>query len=411
MEDKLRHLEAKAPAPLGLEIGRAELLERQEMVRSRLRADALAGMVFFSPASVFYLTGFAFIPTERPLALVLATDGPSVLFVPRLEQEHARVTGAVVDEVVSYPEYPGERHPMLHLGDLMRHLGLGSARPYAADAPGYGSSWGYAGPRLEEVLDGKAPTVLGKLVEELRQVKSPAELRLIRESARWGNLAHALLQEYSVPGACETEISARASLEATRAMIRALGPGYVPRGGEGAGAGFRGQVGPHSANPHSVTRNAKLRPGDVLVTGAGATVWGYTSELERTMFVGPPSPEQRKFFAHMLALQDIAFEAIRPGRPCSEVDKAVRAYFEKHSLWPYWRHHVGHALGILEHEAPFFDIGDQTVIRPGMVFSVEPGLYVEGLGGFRHSDTVLVTEDGVELITYYPRDLESLICG
>lgn len=402
-----------------LEITRQELLDRQERVRAHLGESQLAGMVFFNGTSVFYLTGFAFIPTERPLALVLPVEGRSVMFVPRLEREHVRVMGASVDEVVDYPEYPGEKHPMRYLGELLAELGLG-ARPYAADAPGYGSSWGYSGPKLEEVLDdkaggkgkgGAAPVLLPKLVEGLRTRKSPAELRLVRESARWGDLAHALLQKYSVPGARETEISARASMEATAAMVGTLGPSFDPRGGEGAGAGYRGQIGPHSANPHSITRNAVLREGDVLVSGAGATVWGYGSELERTMFVGKPSPEQKRFFDHMLAIQDVAFGAIRPGRPCAEVDRAVRAYYEKNQLWPYWRHHVGHALGILGHEAPFFDIGDATVIEPGMVFSVEPGLYVEGLGGFRHSDTVAVTDDGIEMVTYYPRDLDSLVCG
>lgn len=391
-----------------LEISRQELSARQQQVRARLQESGLRAMVVFAPASVFYLTGFSFISTERPLALVLRADAGAVLFVPRLEREHVRAVGAAVDEVVDYPEYPGERHPMYYLGELLRSLGLG---PFAADAPGYGSAWGYVGPGLAEVMGGEGPVLWPGVIEGLRRIKSPAELGLIRESARWGNLAHALLQEYSVPGACETDIAARASLEATRAMRKALGPGFDPRGGEGAAAGYRGQVGPHSANPHSVNRNAVLREGDVLVSGAGASVWGYGSELERTMFVGRPSADQRKFFAHMLAAQETAFEAIRPGRPCAEVDKAVRAYFEKHQLWPHWRHHVGHALGLLEHEAPFLDIGDRTVIEPGMVFSVEPGLYVEGLGGFRHSDTVVVTADGIELITYYPRNLEDLICG
>jgi Xaa-Pro dipeptidase len=97
-----------------------------------------------------------------------------------------------------------------------------------------------------------------------------------------------------------------------------------------------------------------------------------------------------------------------PGAKCSEVDQAVRDYYEKHELMPYWKHHVGHAIGLRYHEAPFLDLGDETEIRPGMVFTVEPGLYHPGLGGFRHSDTVLITEEGNEILTYYPRDLASL---
>ena len=110
----------------------------------------------------------------------------------------------------------------------------------------------------------------------------------------------------------------------------------------------------------------------------------------------------------MLALQDIALTNLRPGGKCAEVDRPVRAYFEQHQLVPYWKHHSGHAIGIRYHEGPFLDVGDPTIIQPGMVFTVEPGLYVPDLGGFRHSDTVLVTEDNIEVLTYYPRDLESL---
>jgi Xaa-Pro aminopeptidase len=124
--------------------------------------------------------------------------------------------------------------------------------------------------------------------------------------------------------------------------------------------------------------------------------------------IGEPTDEQRRMFDHMVALQDIAFEAIKPGALCSDVDKAVRAYFDEHDLMPYWRHHTGHAIGLRYHEGPFLDTGDDTEILPGMVFTVEPGLYSPELGGFRHSDTAVVTDDGVELVTYYPRDLESL---
>jgi Xaa-Pro aminopeptidase len=144
------------------------------------------------------------------------------------------------------------------------------------------------------------------------------------------------------------------------------------------------------------------------VTGATAPVWGYLSELERTMVIGEPSAEQREMFDHMVALQDTAFAEIKPGARCSDVDRAVRGYYDKHDLWDYWKHHVGHCIGLRYHEGPFLDIGDDTEIKPGMVFTVEPGLYAAGLGGFRHSDTVAVTDDGIEFLTYYPRDLESL---
>jgi Xaa-Pro aminopeptidase len=242
-------------------------------------------------------------------------------------------------------------------------------------------------------------------------VKSEAELTLIRESCTWGNLAHRLLQRYTRPGVTETEVAQRASAEATFAMLDAIGEIYRAQSffSHGAHAGYRGQIGRNSAIPHALAGNIVFQEGDVLVTGASAPVWGYLSELERTMVIGEPSPEQERMFGHMKALQEVAFDHIGPGALCSDVDKAVRAYFAEHDLMENWRHHTGHAIGLRYHEGPFLDSGDPTEIRPGMVFTVEPGLYAPDLGGFRHSDTVLVTDDGIEILTYYPRDLESLI--
>src|SRR5687767_11471274 len=172
-------------------------------------------------------------------------------------------------------------------------------------------------------------------------------------------------------------------------MLDAIGPIYRAQSmwSHGPGAGYRGQIGRNSAIPHALAANITFQPGDVLVTGAGCPVWGYESELERTMFVGPASDEQKRFFDHMVALQDTALAAIEPGKRCSDVDRAVRAYFEVHDLMNYWKHHTGHAIGLRYHEGPFLDSGDQTALMPGMVFTVEPGLYVPGMGGFRHSDT------------------------
>jgi Xaa-Pro aminopeptidase len=199
-------------------------------------------------------------------------------------------------------------------------------------------------------------------------------------------------------------------MEANLTMLDTIGPIYRAQSPlvEGVNAGYRGQIGRNAAIPHAMANNIVFQAGDVLVSGAGVPVWGYNSELERTMVIGHAKVEISQMFDHMLALQEIAFGIIRPGILCSDVDRAVRKYYENHSLMPYWKHHVGHAIGLRYHEGPFLDIGDQTEIRPGMVFTIEPGIYVPDLGGFRHSDTVVVTEDGLEILTYYPRDLISL---
>ena len=384
----------------------AEFDSRAAALAEHLRERALTGAVLFDNAYVLYYTGFAFIPTERPAALVVSGAGERGLFVPRLEREHAQAN-ALVSHVADYPEYPGESHPSEALRSLLGSLGLDGR--VGADHDGYPWVLGYRGPSLSELLDA-APVKVTGFVEDQMAIKSPAEIELIRESAKWGNLAHMLLQRYTRPGLTEVEVSQRATNEATLAMLDAIGPIYRAQNPffEGASAGYRGQIGRNAAIPHSLTANIVFREGDVLVTGATAPVWGYLSELERTMLIGEPSAEQRTLFEHMVALQDIALGAIKPGVTCSDVDRAVRAYYDEHDLWQYWKHHVGHCIGLRYHEGPFLDIGDDTEIKPGMVFTVEPGLYAAGLGGFRHSDTVAVSEDGIEFLTYYPRDLDSL---
>jgi Xaa-Pro aminopeptidase len=291
--------------------------------------------------------------------------------------------------------------------DALRDLcdSMGVRGHVGADNDGYPRVFGYRGGALGGDIE-----IVADVVEDQMAIKSAAEIDLLRESSKWANLAHTLLQRYTRAGVSETEVTARAGTEATAAMLDAIGPIYRAQSPwfGGALAGYRGQIGRNAAIPHAHANNIVFRAGDVLVTGATAPVWGYHSELERTMVIGPARDEQRRMFEHMVALQGIAFDAIRPGSRCADVDLAVRAYYDEHGLWESWRHHVGHAIGIRYHEGPFLDRGDTTEIRPGMVFTVEPGLYVAGLGGFRHSDTVVVTDDGIEYLTYYPRDLESL---
>lgn len=383
-----------------------EFAQRAQILQGHLKAGGLRGAVLFDAHYILYYTGFAFIPTERPIGFMMGDTGRTALFVPRLEAEHAKAQ-AQVDEVVDYAEYPGTHHPMTRFKGLLEELEVGA--PLGADQDGYPWVFGYRGPALSE-LAGQAPHPLRPAIEDQMAVKSANEIALLRESAKWANLAHTLLQRYTQVGRSETEVTQRASDEATRAMLDAIGPVYRAQSAwfSGAVAGYRGQIGRNSAIPHALANNLTFCAGDVLVTGATAPVWGYHAELERTLIVGPPSDAQRRMFDHMLAIQDLALSELGPGRPCSEVDAAVQDYFKRHNLISYWRHHTGHAIGLRYHEGPFLDSGDDTEIRPGMVFTVEPGLYAPDLGGFRHSDTVAITEGGAELLTYYPRDLESL---
>ena len=384
----------------------AELRARRETLLEHIRSHKLTGYVLFGEDYIQYFTSFGFLATERPVALVANASGDLAVFVPEFEVE--RVRGETdFERVESYTEYPGIEHPLSILGRVLLELGI--TGPAGADQDGYPGILGYQGPALSEVT-GQPIAPLAPFIESMMVRKSEAEVALIRESAKWCERAHRLLQQYTRPGATEAEVSLQAGHEATLEMLDTLGGSYGGQqaSSDGVSAGYRGQIGRKSAWAHAVAHNIEFREGDVLVTETSAPVWGYNAELERAMIIGAPTDEMRRLFDHMVAAQQVAFDALRPGVTCADVDNAVLSYFEANHLLPYWQQHTGHAIGLRNHEAPFLDVGDHTRIEPGMVFTIEPGLYSSEVGGFRHSDTVVVAPDGIDILTSYPKDIESL---
>jgi Xaa-Pro aminopeptidase len=384
----------------------AELQARRETLLEHVRSLGLTGFVLFDQDYIRYFTSFNFLATERPVAFAASASGDLAVFVPEFEVERVRAE-TDFERIESYPEYPGIEHPLLILGRVLADLGV--TGPGGADQDGYPGLLGYQGPALAEVT-GQPVLPLAPFIESMMVCKSDGEVALIRESARWCEHAHRLLQEYSRPGATEAEASLRAGHEATLAMLGTLGSSYGGQqaSADGVSAGYRGQIGRRSAWAHAVAHNIEFRAGDVLVTETSAPVWGYNAELERAMIIGTPTDEMRRLFDHAVAAQQVAFDSLRPGTTCAEVDKAVLGYLEANDLLAYWQQHTGHAIGLRNHEAPFLDVGDHTQVEPGMVFTIEPGLYSSEVGGFRHSDTVVVTPDGIDVLTSYPKDIESL---
>ncbi len=373
----------------------AEYEGRLAAVRDRLAAADADAAAWFGATSIAYLTGFHHIQTERPVCLAVTPDRVEIT-VPRLEVERVEPNPRI-DAVHHYFDYPGGE-PLPTVAGMLEDLGVESV---LADADGAPGTMGYEGPALSEFVEVETQD----WVKRMRYAKSDAEVDLIRESARWGNLAHRYLADFTEPGAHPATVSQRASLEASRAMLDTLGDEYVPlvRGSGPASAGFIS--GEMTALPHGHTANRRLEEGDVLITGATANVDGYFSELERTMFVGEPDDEQVHYFELMLEAQTIAIEALGPGVPVADVDQAVWDYFEEQGVTDLAQHHVGHNIGLDGHEPPYIDRGNDETMEPGHVYTIEPGLYTED-AGYRHSDTVAITEDGTERLTYFPRELE-----
>lgn len=373
-----------------------EYRSRIRSVRDRLTETDADGAAWFGATSIAYLTGFHHVQTERPVLLCITPDRTGIT-VPRLEVERLN-SNPHIDIVSHYFDYPGG-NPIRTAVDMLEDLGVGHVRADMDGAPG---TMGYDGPPLSKFLEVDTQGWVGVM----RYAKSDAEVALIRESTRWANLAHRYLADYAHAGGHPATISQRASLEASRAMLDTLGTTYVPRVRMDGPvhAGFIS--GRQTALPHGHTANRRLEHGDVIITGATANVDGYYSELERTMFVAEVSDDHEHYFELMVEAQSIALEACGPGVDVATVDQAVWDYFDEQGVTDLARHHVGHNIGLDGHEPPFIDRGSDATMQPGHVYTIEPGLYTDD-AGYRHSDTVLITDDGTDRLTYFPRELSA----
>lgn len=362
----------------------------------------LDALLVSTPANTYYVSGFRAITYSRPVLVVVGE--PPVLILPELEATHAQAT-SVIPAIRAYADTGlGGLHGKStlqvaadHCVDVMRECGLRGRR--VGFEPGGFSVDGYA--YLSEAWGNPLVPIRG-LVEARRMVKDEHELELIRIGASLAEVGMQVEVDSSVPGKTEIEIMAHGDaamlLEAARRH-----PAYHIT------AGSRPVSGGKSALPHSIPSGRPLRPGDVVIHGTGCTTDGYYSEDERTIFIGPPTDRQRQIFEVMRRAQQSALDAIRPGVTCREVDRAARRFIEEAGYGRAFIHRTGHGIGIDIHELPFFAPSDDTVLQTGMVMSVEPGIYVDSVGGFRHSDTILVTSEGCEVLTKFPKTLEELI--
>ncbi|MGM0447836.1 MAG: M24 family metallopeptidase, partial [Methanobacteriota archaeon] len=241
--------------------------DRLAAVRDRLADTDADAATWVGATAIEYLTGFHHIQTERPVVLAVTGDRVEVT-LPRLEVERVEPNPRI-DAVHHYFDYPGGE-PVSVAVEMLNGLG---ADAIAADADGPPGVMGYEGPAFSESLDVETQS----WVDRMRWAKSDAEVELIRESAKWANLGHRYLADFSEPGAHPATVSQRASTEASRAMLDALGDNYSVRV-RGDGPVHAGYIsGEETALPHGHTPNERLSEGDVLVTGATANVDGYRS--------------------------------------------------------------------------------------------------------------------------------------
>lgn len=380
----------------------ASVARRLERMQRELNGLGVDAMLVLAPANTYYLSGFHAVTYSRPIA-VLVCDDP-VLVIPELEEAHARER-SVISRIRTYSDLglgglDGKSTFQLAMDlcvELLRELELQERRigfePTNLTVDGHMYLRGAWGTPLIPVKGA---------VERLRMVKDADELEAIRTGCELAE--HGMRIEVDATRVGTTEISIMARGNA--AMLEEAARRYPDRE---TTAMSRPVSGAKAVLPHSIPSGKPIERGDVVIHGTGCLVDAYYSEDERTMFVGPPAAAQERLFEVMRRAQQSAIDAIRPGVPCREIDRAARSVIEEAGSGRHFTHRTGHGIGIDVHEAPYFSASDETLLLPGMVMSVEPGIYVDGVGGFRHSDTIVVTESGCDVLTAFPKTLQDLI--
>jgi Xaa-Pro dipeptidase len=370
-----------------------------DAVRAAMRENDAAAFLTLDPDQQTWLAGFRALIYSRPIILALEPDR-STLIVPQLEYQHAK-EHARVDRILAYGERPGLEIPGSHLELLDEFL---------ADLPEGGrvavdETRMPLGIAQHLSARGRDPVSFAPSLRALQEDKHAAEIEAVRRAGKLISVGVEASLAACRPGITEIEVDATGASAMLAAIADVVPDASVELLTMTPSGSFR------STLPHVFSSTRRLREGDVLIHTRQLAVDGYRAELERTAFVGRPSAEQADAFEAMSRAQQRAIEALAPGVPALEVDRAALGEIEAAGYGEHAIHRTGHGIAVGVHEYPHIRYDNPEPLRPGMVVTIEPGFYVPGLGGFRHSDTFAITETGAEALTCFPSSLEEMSLG
>ena len=359
-----------------------DYLQRLDALLDKSAADLVA---FVPGENMVYFTGLHFHLSERPILGLYSRQG-LFFIIPELE----------VAKLENRPDLESRRFMWTDAA------GYADAFSEAVEAllPG-AASCALDGQTLRlfewlalEAAGAKAANMLdiGELFLELRACKAPEEIANMQRAVDISEAALAATMAWARPGMTERQIADR------------LGAEMMERGSHGH-AFLLVLTGEKSGLPHGNTGERVWGEDEFLLIDFGASYNDYPADITRTFCVGAPTEQMRAMYEAVYRANQAAREFARPGISCQALDRVARAEIEKAGFGEYFIHRLGHGLGLSVHELPNIVEGNQQLLEPGMVFTIEPGLYVPGVGGARIEDNVVVTEDGIRVLTSYPREL------
>lgn len=359
--------------------------QRREKLNSLLQQQGFHAIALNAGPTQTYFTDLHFHLMERPVVVFLMPKQDPVIVLPDFEK--AKTEGMKDLRVVTYGEDPARWQDSFNQGANL----LGPVKRV-----------GVEGLRLRVMelryLEGALPGVkfeqAEQLIAQLRMHKDDAEIEAMQKAVHVAEAAlEATITKVKV-GMTEREIS---GMLIQNLYTHGCDPElpFLPIIAAGA----------NSANPHATVSNRKVQKGDLLLFDWGANVDGYFSDLTRTFAVGEISEEFKRIYEVVKLANQAGRDAARPGAPCSAVDEGARDAIEDSGYGQYFTHRTGHGLGLEPHEEPYMRAGNSMKMEPGMTFTVEPGIYLDGRGGVRIEDNVVITADGARTLSSYPREL------
>ena len=376
---------------------RDEYAARLRRARELMERAGLAALFLTSPKNLTYLTGYRtnlFSSTFRPFTALIPLAGEPVLLLPNLEEGLGRGTCWFEDIRVWGGPKASAKDPLALAAQVFQEKGVASARVGIERAMGH---------RLGMTLDQFAelsrllPNVTwgdsGSILWELRMVKSPAEIAYMRRACEITDKGIAAAVAIAGEGVSEVELQVamgqtmmREGADTIRSLTVASGPQRYDM-----------------LNPPASDR--RLGRGEMVNFDCGAIFRGYHADLTRGFFVGEASSRQRAFYQAALEIFYDTCEAVRPGATFHEVDQAAEDAIAQRGYRDYMLHRTGHSVGTEVHEHPSIGPGEQTILVPGMVLAIEPGIYDFSIGAFRIEDNVVLPDLGYEFLSKAPREM------
>jgi len=360
------------------------LVSRKDKLTALMREKGVKALVLSPSMNQLYTTGFDTFPGERLLVSVLDEGGEIIFIVPKMYEQEVKEK-AIFDRIISWDD---SQDPGKILEVLCSEKGYAGSTVAVED-----TMWFIAFDKIYQAFGNARFVKASSIVGELRIHKTADEAEKMRKSSELADKALSKTIPLIRAGMKETEV--RDILEAELKVQGLSGPSFETIIGSG----------PNSALPHYTAGDRVLQQGDSIVIDFGGLYQGYCSDMTRTIMLGKATEEYREVYETVKEAQKKAVEAVKPGMKASDIDAAARSYITEKGYGAYFIHRTGHGIGMEVHEEPYISDISKSVLEPGMIFSIEPGVYLPGKFGVRIEDLVIVTSTGVEVLNKYTKEL------